>query len=149
MKFVSVSIICFFSLLNLLQAQNDTLLVHLKDGKIEKLAISDIQKVRFLNANSVPEQGGKLKTGGNYPNPFTVWTIIEFELALPGDVTVIIYDNDGKQIRELACFGCPAGKNRVLWDCLDEDGRSVPTGSYYYELRFGTETQARKMILLK
>jgi flagellar hook assembly protein FlgD len=132
-------------------AQSDTLVITLKNKQVEKIAITDIRKVQFENITGVEEQitPKSIEAKGNYPNPFTEQTQIEFEIASPGDVSIIIYDVTGKQIRTLECTGCQAGKNTLTWDCLDMNYRRVQSGTYYYEVRFGSEVKAKNMILVK
>jgi len=133
-------------------AQSDALLIKLKSGQTDTIAISLIQKIQFENILSVNENqasGTNLSIKGNYPNPFSEQTSLEFEIANPGTVEVIIYDNSGKQIQTLKCENCQAGKNSLQWNCLDLNNNRVQSGVYYYEVRFGTEVQAKKMILVK
>jgi flagellar hook assembly protein FlgD len=42
-----------------------------------------------------------------------------------------------------------AGSHSVTWDGVDENGRSVGTGTYLYRLRTGTQQHTRKMLLVK
>ena len=133
-------------------AQSDALLIKLKSGQTDTIAISLIQKIQFENILSVNENqpsGTNLSIKGNYPNPFSEQTSLEFEIANSGNIEIIIYDNSGKQIQTLKCENCQAGKNSLQWNCLDLNNNRVQSGVYYYEVRFGTEVQAKKMILVK
>ena len=42
-----------------------------------------------------------------------------------------------------------SGSHLVDWDGRDEDGRSLPSGVYFYELRGFGRGQVRKMLLLR
>lgn len=141
----------FVLLVSSLQAQNDTLVIKLKNGQSEKIAISQISKTQFENVTGVDEK--HIKTTdlqlNNYPNPFSENTSIEFEIASYGDVVVLIYDNNGEQIQKLECNNCPTGKNTLQWNCLDKNNKRVSTGMYYYEVRFNNEIQSKQMILVK
>lgn len=133
-------------------AQSDTLVVKLKDGQTEKIAISQIQKIQFENISIVKEQASSnftLRVDGNYPNPFSEQTSLEFEIANTGTVEIIIFDNSGKQIQTLKCENCQAGKNSLQWNCQDSNNSRVHSGVYYYEVRFRTDVQAKKMIMVK
>ncbi|MEI6089275.1 MAG: T9SS type A sorting domain-containing protein [bacterium] len=152
MKFLTTAFIVLFACNFLLNAQTDTLVIKLKNNQIEKIAVNKIQKIKFENVTSVNEPtkiAKGLSVAGNYPNPFQEQTNIEFEIATIGDVAVIIYDNSGKQIQKLECNNCQIGKNTLPWNCLDKNKNRVESGVYYYEVRFNSEVQSKKMILVK
>ncbi|TAL70141.1 MAG: T9SS type A sorting domain-containing protein [Bacteroidetes bacterium] len=150
MKFLLIAIILSFVFILEGKAQSDTLVITLKDSTV-KIAVSQIQKITFSNDTiiGVPSQNSYNFTAkGNYPNPFTEQTSIEFEIATPGNVIVYIYDNRGTQIQKLECSNCQAGKNTLLWNCFDKNSKRVSNGVYYYEVHFGKEVQAKKMLLI-
>ncbi|MFC2131089.1 T9SS type A sorting domain-containing protein [Bacteroidota bacterium] len=135
-----------------LQAQSDTLVIKMKNSQIEKIAISQITKIQFENILAVDENlpiNTILRVDGNYPNPFSEQTSLEFEIAFSGTGEIIIYDNSGNQIQILKCENCQAGKNALRWNCLDANNNRVQSGVYYYEVRFGAEVQSRKMVVVK
>jgi flagellar hook assembly protein FlgD len=90
-----------------------------------------------------------LTLNGNFPNPFNQLTSIEFEIAASGSVEIMIYDNVGNQIQKLECQNCIAGKNTLQWNCLDIKNNKVQNGVYFYEVRFNTDVQSKKMIVVK
>ncbi|MEI6089296.1 MAG: T9SS type A sorting domain-containing protein [bacterium] len=152
MKFLLTAIIVLFAYSYCLDAQTDTLVIKLKNNQIDKIAVSKIRTIKFENVTSVNEStknDSGLSVAGNYPNPFQEQTNIEFEIASIGDVTVIIYDNSGKQIQKLECNNCQIGKNTLPWNCFDKNNNRVESGVYYYEVRFNSEVQSKKMILVK
>lgn len=133
-------------------AQTDTLLINLKNGSTEKIAVTDIQKIVFENVTGVedlPEQSNNLTLKGNFPNPFSEGTTIEFEIERPGAVEIVIYDNAGEKIRKLTCTDCHAGSNQLQWDCRNEKGTRVQSGAYFYEVRFGGEVLSKKMLIVR
>lgn len=134
------------------KAQSDTLLIKMRSGVVEKVAVSDLQKITFEISTSVDDlysNNTNLTAKGNYPNPFVEKTTIEFEITKPGNVIINIYDNLGNHIQTLNCENCDAGKNTLEWNCFDKKGNRVQTGIYYYEVRFNEEIQSKKMILVK
>ena len=99
----------------------------------------------------VPDQTQLLQ---NYPNPFNPETWIPFELSLDTEVTVIIYDVQGKQIRKLQLGMMMAGRyvtagQVVHWDGRSETGGTIASGTYFYQIEAGGYTETRKMVVLK
>ncbi|MBI5326285.1 MAG: T9SS type A sorting domain-containing protein [Ignavibacteriae bacterium] len=150
MKFLLIALIIFFVPFFQSKAQSDTLVITLKDSTV-KIAVSQIQKIIFNNDTivGVPNNNSNnFSVKGNYPNPFNEQTNIEFEIQKPGNVYIIIYDNNGVQIQKLECLNCQAGRNILQWDCLDKNNKRVSNGVYYYEVHFGIEVQAKKMLVI-
>ena len=90
----------------------------------------------------------------NYPNPFNPETWIPYRLAHPTDVTLTIYDTKGTPVRRLDLGHQPAGyyTNRAkaaYWDGRNDNGESVASGVYFYQLRAGDYTALRRMVILK
>ncbi len=134
-------------------AQCDTLVINLKSGMVEKIEISQIQKISFENKTSVKKlsmQSNNLNLIGNFPNPFAEQTIIEFEIAYAGDVAIVIFDYNGLHIKTLKCINCPAGKNTIQWNGFDKNGTKVQSKTYYYVISFGKEFRSyKKMLIVK
>ena len=85
----------------------------------------------------------------NFPNPFNPATTITFDLAAESMVALVIYDAAGQVVRRLVDGQTiAAGHYSADWDGIDEDGGSVGSGVYFYELRAGTFSSMKKMTLL-
>lgn len=84
-----------------------------------------------------------------YPNPFNPRTTISYELPADTDVSVIIYDAIGQEIRQLVSRHYTAGRYSVQWDAKDHMGRSVGSGVYIAKIVAGSNTAIQKMLLLK
>ena len=85
----------------------------------------------------------------NRPNPFNPATTIGFGLPAAGHVTITIYTVRGEAVRRLADGEYGAGYNEVLWDGRADDGRSVPSGAYFYRLRSGGVTETKRLTVAK
>ncbi|UCF04543.1 MAG: S8 family serine peptidase [bacterium] len=85
----------------------------------------------------------------NYPNPFNPTTWIPFYLPKDGVVSLRIYNVKGELVRVLRLRWMNEGAHSVRWGGLDSNGRQVTSGVYFCELRFGNETQTRKLVLLR
>ncbi|MCC7262513.1 MAG: fibronectin type III domain-containing protein [Candidatus Latescibacteria bacterium] len=88
--------------------------------------------------------------GANFPNPFNPATTITYALPQAGPVALRVYDVLGQQVRILvARADHPAGFYTATWDGLDNAGRPVGNGLYFYRLEAGEFTQVRKMMMIK
>ncbi len=86
----------------------------------------------------------------NYPNPFNPYTTIKFRVKSASDISLIIYDNSGKEVKNLLAniFFLP-GEYQITWDGRNEKGIKTASGIYFYRLSNGHQNLVRSMILLK
>ncbi len=80
----------------------------------------------------------------NYPNPFNPSTVINYQLASGGFVSLKVYDVLGKEVAALVNEYKPAG---VYAETLN--ATSLPSGVYFYSLRTGSYNLTKKMVLAK
>ena len=80
----------------------------------------------------------------NYPNPFNPVTTIEYELLNNDRVHLNVYNALGQRVALLENGAQTTGVHRVEFNA-----NSLPSGTYYYELRIGSKSIVRKMTLLK
>ena len=90
----------------------------------------------------------------NYPNPFNPETWIPYQLATPADVTLTIYDIQGRVVRDLDLGHQIAGmyhtrSRAAYWDGKNAHGESVASGVYFYTLTAGEFTATRKLLIRK
>ncbi len=86
---------------------------------------------------------------GNSPNPFNPRTIISFELARTGPVSLNIYDLRGRLVRTLVDSDLPAGYHDVTWDGLDRSGKMSASGVYFTKLETDGSAKVNKMTLVR
>lgn len=87
----------------------------------------------------------------NYPNPFNPETTIKFSLPFVETpymtslhTTLIVYDLLGREVKTLVNENKSPGNYAVKFNASD-----LPSGIYFYRLRFGSYSETKKMILLK
>ncbi|MCK4577639.1 MAG: T9SS type A sorting domain-containing protein, partial [Candidatus Marinimicrobia bacterium] len=86
----------------------------------------------------------------NYPNPFNPVTSIRFSLPEDSNVRVAVYNLLGQEVATLASGAMTAGSYNVAWNALDNSGKKVSSGVYFYRLKVDNNVIAtRKMLLLK
>ncbi len=100
--------------------------------------------------NPVPEirVGGRMLRS-NQPNPFNPSTEILFELEKSGEATLEVYNLQGELVRTLVKGRREAGLNRVVWDGKNNQGRDMPSGTYFTRINAADRHETRKMILVK
>ena len=97
--------------------------------------------------NSIP---GRFSLLQNYPNPFNPSTNIGYNLGKTENVTLIIYNITGEEVKTLVPNVIQgAGNYHVTWNGKDNNGREVSSGVYFYRLKYGTEMVTKKMMLLR
>ena len=85
----------------------------------------------------------------NFPNPFNPTTTIRYDLPNEEDVSIIIFDVTGRNIRSLINQNQSAGYHRIQWDAKNDLGEPVSAGMYIYILYAGDHRSVKKMVLLK
>ncbi len=86
---------------------------------------------------------------GNYPNPFSGSTTIEFEVAEAGDVQLDVYNVLGRRVVRVVDGPVPSGVHQVQWDARDGRGSAVPSGLYFYRLSKSGEQQVGSMSIVR
>jgi hypothetical protein len=84
------------------------------------------------------------------PNPSRGTASITFYLAQSAAVSLGIFDVGGRRLRSLVEEKREAGLHEVPWDGLDDSGKRVQPGVYFYQLLLdGRAVGRRKVTLLK
>ena len=111
-----------------------------------------IQNLQNLLASLIIPQETVLLA--NYPNPFNPETWIPYQLAVPAEITLTIFDMNGGMVRRLEVGHQSAGMYQsrgraAYWDGRNQRGESVASGLYFYTLSAGEFTATRKMLIRK
>ena len=87
----------------------------------------------------------------NHPNPFNPTTEITYSInsEYPENISLTIYSVRGEVVRNLISGYQSAGVYHAQWDGLDENGKSMPSGIYIYQLKVGQQILNKRMTLLK
>ena len=108
-------------------------------AKIDGIEFGQLVSVEneFVNINS-------FSLFQNYPNPFNPRTCIQYAIGNRQFVTLKVYDALGNEIATLVNEEKPAGEYEVEFDA-----NNLSSGIYFYQLKAGSFTQTKKMILMK
>nr|NQU94066.1 T9SS type A sorting domain-containing protein [Bacteroidota bacterium] len=91
----------------------------------------------------------RLILGQNYPNPFSLTTLICYNLPEQSNVNIVIYDMFGRKVRQLINSTQDAGYKSIRWNATDDFGRPVYSGTFLYRLQAGEFVRTRRMMILK
>ena len=80
----------------------------------------------------------------NYPNPFNPSTTIKFSLPSAGHVILKVYDAIGQEVEVLLSKEILPGNYKVVWNAA-----GLPSGVYFYNLRFKNHINTKKMVLIR
>lgn len=120
------------------------------EGKLTVLRFDNVTDVTGAGDASVPQVAAALM---NAPNPFNPRTVISFTLQQPALVNVTIFDSAGRVVRTLVRGqSAPAGSSSHEWNGLDDAGRPIASGKYYYRLSAGGDRPfeiTRPMVLIR
>lgn len=83
------------------------------------------------------------------PNPFNPATTVEFVLDARSQVTLTIYDVQGRLVRTLVDREMQVGVHRPEWDGRDERGKPAASGVYFVRFEAGQTVQTQKLVLVK
>ncbi|NQV48969.1 MAG: T9SS type A sorting domain-containing protein [Candidatus Marinimicrobia bacterium] len=100
---------------------------------------------------------GFIALSNNYPNPFNSTTLIKYGLNEPGDISLYVYDLNGRVVRTLARDSHLIGWGETYWDGTHDNGDIVAAGVYFCQLQVkstttswtGTFRKTIKMVLIK
>jgi len=90
---------------------------------------------------AVPEE---FRLEQNYPNPFNPETLIRYRLAADVQVTIKIFDVQGREVATLMEETQSAGVHSLQWHA-----RHLPSGIYFCYLKAGSYKKINKMLLTK
>ena len=131
------------------------------EGQLGLYRTSDVIGKSVVSVFAVNPVGKKITTFGqikqnqllqNYPNPFNPDTWIPYQLAEDSTATITIYDATGKVVRTLDLghrkAGCYITKDKAaFWDGRNDKGEEAASGLYFCQLKAGSSSDTRKMIL--
>jgi len=129
--------------------------VYKNNGTSELFPIQEIRKLTFdgLTGINNPRQLQNVVKAfnmlKNYPNPFSSSTKIEYSLSETGNVEIIIFDINGRIIRNLFNKNQISGTYNCIWDSKDNSGKSIQSGIYICNVKFKNQILNTKMLLIK
>ncbi len=85
----------------------------------------------------------------NYPNPFNPSTTIRFQLYIPYQVKISIYNIRGQLVKTLVDGQFERGVHEIVWNGKDNFNRQTASGVYFMRMDSGSHKFTRKIVQLK
>ncbi|HDY89625.1 MAG TPA: T9SS type A sorting domain-containing protein, partial [bacterium] len=106
-----------------------------------RLIVSDSDEPELGEYYSKPE---RFVIAICYPNPFNPQTIIQYELSMPGTVTISIFNSLGQIIRKYDIGHTEQGVHEFVFDA-----KGLTSGLYFYHIDVGYASTIDKMLFIK
>ena len=91
--------------------------------------------------NDIPD---KFELTSLYPNPFNSSTKVSYSLPHPGNLSIILYDLQGRSITQEVFTVSQAGRFSKVFDLSE-----YPTGVYVLEMTFDSIVKRQKLVLIR
>ncbi|GBE27856.1 hypothetical protein BMS3Bbin03_01786 [bacterium BMS3Bbin03] len=111
--------------------------------------IDTVVPAAFLNFAAEKGSGKLIESVSSHPNPFNPETTIKFHLANQANASVAIVNTMGQIVRLFAYSNLSTGEHQIQWKGVDEMGRSVSSGIYFYVVKAGPDQKIGKMLLVR
>ncbi len=85
----------------------------------------------------------------NYPNPFNSETIIRYHSAATGNISAVVYNLLGEEVRHLENGPAFPGEYVLKWDGKDDRGYLLPSGVYVVRVSSSNFIGVIKSLILK
>jgi hypothetical protein len=124
------------------------------DGHLEGMGSFGPVEVAEPAQVTAVEEGAALPSsfalGLAYPNPFNPSTLIPLEVpAGAGEVEVGVYNALGQRVRLLASGRLAPGRQVLIWDGRDDQGRRLGSGGYFFRAEWNGQVEVRRALLLR
>jgi hypothetical protein len=126
----------------------------MKGGSITSIPIQNIQKLTFSDITGIRNEriASVIKTFAilqNYPNPFNPSTTIEYQLPKSGNVEIKIFNVTGQLVKIFDRTFQALGMHAIVWDGRNNNGQTMASGLYIYQVAFENLILTKKMLLIK
>jgi hypothetical protein len=88
----------------------------------------------------------------SFPNPIRSSGVLWFVIGVHREseqVSLTVYDVQGRLVRTILNGPVPAGRHSALWDGRNDEGVTLPSGVYYARLTIGRFVAHKQLVLVK
>ena len=98
-------------------------------------------KVNMVDSMEIP---GEFSLSNAYPNPFNPSTTMEYYLPNNTEISIVIYDLQGRQIASLINDVVSAGNHSIVWNA-----NNYSSGIYFVKMVAGNFIETQKLVMVK
>ena len=134
------------------EGEYDILLSTRENGDIETTASTDADntlKPTAISGGGTTAVLKSIKLHNAYPNPFNPMTTIQVEMAKTQTASLIIYNVIGQKVKTLFNGKMQQGLRTFNWNGTAQNGKSVASGLYFYQLKTNATVQTKAVMFLK
>ena len=99
--------------------------------------VTNIKPTEEININN-------FRIINTYPNPFNQSSIVNFKCSISGNVSIVVYDLLGREVKTLVNEYKQPGTYQVSFNA-----EGLSSGIYFYKLIAGDFSETKKMILIR
>jgi hypothetical protein len=93
-----------------------------------------------------PEYRSTVSTISARPNPAMNQALVRYQVPRNTDISLDVFDANGRLVRRLASGPVKSGEHRLTWDGAGRDGRLVAPGVYFVRLGNGGSAATCKLL---
>jgi len=113
--------------------------------EMDNILFKDFETLPLISVKNITSGGPRaFELNQNYPNPFNPKTQIGYTLRLPQEISLKVYDANGRLVKTLFVGRKDAGTYYEVFG-----GSQYPSGIYYCHLISGSYRKTIKMTLVK
>ncbi len=116
--------------------------------KLEDISFTGRKKFHETISVTAPTPE-KYSLSHNYPNPFNSITSFKYEIPTATHVTIAVYNVLGRKVKTLVDERKEPGFYTIYWDGIDDQGKNVVSGVYFYHMSTRKFNMTHKMIVVR
>jgi len=121
--------------------------------RIREQLVEDLDELKKAYGSTSDLQTENILMLGNRPNPFSDYTLINFEIPDAGQtaipVIMRVFNINGQVVNTLINTDMAPGSHMVHWDCMMDGGGLAPDGIYLLELRIPDQRKTVRLSVIK
>ena len=115
-------------------------------GTMHRTGVYDASVMSVENNEIIPK---KFYVSQNYPNPFNPSTSFYIDMPEAGNLSVKVFDVNGRVVKELINTYVNSGRVQARWSGKNEFDMMSPTGIYFLRVETSTNYHVQKLALVK
>jgi hypothetical protein len=116
-------------------------------GTLKRNGVYDVSVMAVSNEENIVSD--KFYVSSNYPNPFNPTTQFYINVPEPGNLSVSVYDVNGKLVKQIINTYVNSGRIESSWSGKNRFDIMSPTGIYFLHVKMLNHYHVQKLALVK